>query len=264
MPEEINRRAWDAMVRAAQPFTRPASDEQLAAPLATLDLAGWLPKSVAGMRVLCLAAAGGRQSVLFAAAGAEVTVVDLSPAMLALDREVASQRGLRVRTIEASMEDLSVLPDGHFHIVYQPVSTCYVPALKPVYQQVARVIVAGGIYLSQHKQPVSLQASTEPNLAGLYEIVEPYYRRGPLRTVRGTILREEGTVEYLHRWEELIGGLCRAGFVIEDLLEPAHGNPTAGAGTFGHRGLYIAPYVRIKARRKRSNKVDSQPLWTPR
>ncbi len=81
--------------------------------------------------------------------------------------------------------------------------------------------------------------------------------------MRGTILREEATLEYLHRWEELIGGLCRAGFVVEDLCEPPHGDLTANPGTFGHRGLYIAPYVRIKARRKRSGKANGEPLWTP-
>ena len=33
-------------------------------------------------------------------------------------------------------------------------------------------------------------------------------------------LREPGAVEYLHRWEQLVGGICRSGFVIEDLVEP--------------------------------------------
>jgi hypothetical protein len=63
-------------------------------------------------------------------------------------------------------------------------------------------------------------------------------------------LRERGTLEFLHRWEELVGGMCRAGFVIEDLLEPMHANPQAAVGSFGHRGQYVAPYVRIKARRR--------------
>ena len=45
--------------------------------------------------MLCLAAGGGKQSALYAAAGAEVTVVDLSPEMLALDRQVAAERSWR-------------------------------------------------------------------------------------------------------------------------------------------------------------------------
>ncbi len=61
--------------------------------------------------------------------------------------------------------------------------------------------------------------------------------------------REKGALEFVHRWEEIVGGLCRSGFVIEDLAEPKHGDPAAEPGTFRHRSKYIPPYVAIKARR---------------
>jgi ubiquinone/menaquinone biosynthesis C-methylase UbiE len=198
---------------------------------------------------------------LYAAAGAVVTVVDLSAEMLAIDRQVAAERGLSVRTVEASMDDLAALAAASFDIVVQPVSTCYVPDVAPVYREVARVIVSGGVYLSQHKQPASLQASTGPSPRG-YELVEPYYRRGPLPDVVGSSHREAGTREYLHRWEELLGGLCRAGFAIEDVIEPLHADEAAAVGSFGHRSRYAAPYIRIKARR--SGAASSHALWVPR
>jgi hypothetical protein len=77
--------------------------------------------------------------------------------------------------------------------------------------------------------------------------------------------REPGTLEFLHRWEDLLGGLCRAGFVIEDLLEPLHATAEAAAGTFAHRSRYLPPYVRIKARRS-SNRADNSSaarVWIP-
>src|SRR6185503_3418491 len=101
-----NRRAWDALVRQEQRFTRPARDEDFRDPLRAVDANGWLGSSIAGKRVLCLAAGGGRQSALYAAAGALVTVVDISPEMLALDRQVAAERGLDLRVVETSMDDL--------------------------------------------------------------------------------------------------------------------------------------------------------------
>jgi hypothetical protein len=67
--------------------------------------------------------------------------------------------------------------------------------------------------------------------------------------VAGSPHREPGTLEFLHRWEELLGGMCRAGFVIEDLIEPLHADAQAEIGSFAHRSQYVAPYVRIKARR---------------
>jgi SAM-dependent methyltransferase len=256
-----NRHAWDARVRAKGRFTTPAPDEAFRDPLAAVDAAGWLGGNITGQRVLCLAAGGGRQSALYAAAGAQVTVVDISAEMLAVDRQVAAERGLAIRTVEASMDDLSALTPASFDIVIHPVSTCYVPDVPAVYRQVARVIAGGGVYVSQHKQPGSLQTSSDPSPRG-YEIVEPYYRRGPLPDVVGSSHREAGTLEYLHPWEELLGGLCRAGFVIEDMIEPVHADEQAAVGSFGHRSRYVAPYVRIKARR--TGAANSDSLWIPR
>ncbi len=247
-PHEHNRKAWDARVRAQARFTRPAPDEEFADPLLAIDGLGWLGTSLAGQRVLCLAGGGGRQSALYAAAGAQVTVVDISPEMLALDREVAAERGFAIRAVEASMDDLTPLEPASFDLVIQPVSTCYVPDILAVYRQVARVTVAGGLYISQHKQPTSLQTAVEPGPLG-YPVTEPYYRQGPLPPVVGSPHREPGTLEFLHRWEQMLGGMCRAGFVIEDLVEPLHADEQAALGTFGHRSRYVAPYVRIKARR---------------
>lgn len=259
-----NRDAWDRMAQNQDRFTRPARDEDFVDPLKTVDAAGWLGGDIRGQQVLCLAAGGGRQSALYAAAGATVTVVDISPAMLRLDREVAAERGLEVRTIETSMDDLSMLGAAEFDIVIHPVSTCYVPDVLPVFHNVARVLRSGGLYISQHKTPTSLQTSIKGS-AGGYEIVEPYYREGPLPPVAGSRLRESGTREYLHRWEVLIGGMCRAGFVIEDLVEPLHAKPNSTPGDFAHRARYVAPYVRIKARRRGSTSRPrtGSTLWTP-
>ena len=137
-----NRQAWDARVRRREVFTRPARDEDFDQPLSVVDRHGWLGPSIAGQRVLCLAAGGGSQSALYAAAGAKVTVVDISGEMLALDRQVAAERQLDITCIQASMDDLAGLASGAFDIVIQPVSTCYVPDVVRVYREVARVTIA--------------------------------------------------------------------------------------------------------------------------
>ncbi|MBS0209486.1 MAG: class I SAM-dependent methyltransferase [Planctomycetes bacterium] len=224
----------------------------------------WLG-DVRGKRLLCLASGGGQQSALYAAAGAIVTVVDISAAMLALDRQVAEERGIDLQIVETSMDDLSMFAPASFDAVIHPVSTCYVPDIGAVYREVARVICAGGVYVSQHKQPTSLQASTLPH-GGSYTIDVPYESREPLPPVVGSLHREAGTLEFIHRWEDVLGGLCRAGFVIEDLVEPGHGKPDAEPGTFAHRSRWIPPYVRIKARRTGSAAAPSSAassLWTP-
>ncbi|MBP89780.1 MAG: SAM-dependent methyltransferase [Planctomycetaceae bacterium] len=245
---EHNRRAWDKMVSDKQRFTRPAPDECFANPLRKIDSIGWLGGDLTGRKLLCLGAGGGKHAALYAAAGADVTVVDISAAQLELDRQVAAERKLEVKTVEASMDHMPMFGVGEFEIVIHPVSTCYVPRVEPVYREVARVTQPGGLYISQHKTPTSLQADMRASANG-YELIEPYFRDGPLPPVVGSPHREEGTLEFLHRWEELLGLMCQAGFVIEDLVEPLHGKKDAEVNSFAHRSQYVAPYVRIKARR---------------
>ena len=262
---EHNRRAWDERARRRRRHTRTATDQDLAAPLKGVDPEGWLGGDIQGWRVLCLAAGGGLQGLLYAAAGAVVTVVDISPAMLELDRQEAVRRGFKLTLVEASMDDLSMLDGGGFDLVIQPVSTCYVPDVAPVYREVARVLAPGGLYISQHKQPVSLQADAVPAPRG-YVLGEPYFRNGPLPpAVDGLMHREAGTLEFLHRWDELLGQLCRSGFVIEDVSEPRHDDPQAEPGTAPHRYCYAPPYIKIKARRVGvpADVESRRRLWTP-
>ena len=259
-----NRAAWDRLADGSQ-FARLATDEECLEPLKTLDGRGWLPNSVVGMDVLCLASGGGWQSILYASAGARVTVVDISQGMLELDDKEAARRRLSVRTIRASMDDLSMLNDQSFDIVHQPVSTCYVPDIVRVYAEIARVLRDGGLYISQHKQPTSAQISRRDE-RNQFVIGVEYYHTGPLPRVEDTSYRERGAVEYLHRWDDLIGGLCRTGFVIEDLREPRRADEKAPVEHFGYRGRFVPPYVRLKARRlARTASPNDRPsqLWIP-
>ena len=264
---EQNRKAWDRLVDRRNRFARPASDQDCHDPLAAVDGLGWLGGNIEGKELLCLAAGGGRQSAIYASAGARVTVVDISPGMLELDREVARERRLDIHVVEASMDDLRGLTPQSFDIAIHPVSTCYVPDVVRVFQQVARVLKGGGVYISQHKSPVSLQATIKPGDGG-YVIQSPYYSKQAVPKVSGTSLREEGCLEFVHRWEEIIGGMCRCGFVIEDLVEPMHAKPESPRGEFGHRAQFIAPYLRIKARRREqavtpSSDSNHGELWLP-
>lgn len=244
-----NQRAWDERARNNERHTAKALSKDLLNPLPILDPEGWLGGSVKGKKVLCLASGGGLQSALLAAAGALVTVVDLSVEMLLRDREVAAKHGFQILTVQASMEDLSMLPANTFEIILHPVSTCYVPDVGPVFAEVARIAREGALYISQHKQPASLQAETLNTGRG-YLVVEPADRTGPLPPVLPCMHRESDAIEYLHRWQDIIGKMCRAGFIIEDLVEPRSGaNILAQPGTFEHRSAFLPPYVKLKARR---------------
>lgn len=245
---QINESAWDQMAREQNRLAKPARKQDFEDPLGTVDGSGWLGGDVSGKTVLCLAAGGGRQGPIYAAAGGIVTVVDISQEMLELDRKVAAEKNFSIRTVKASMDALNEIGDAEYDIVIHPVSTCYVESIEKVFAEVARVTRPQGTYISQHKTPTSLQVQTQ-STAG-YQIQVPYYRQQPLPpTQTRNLVREPGTYEFIHRWEQIVGGMCRAGFVIEDLTEPFHADPETPPGSFEHRSQFVAPYVRIKARR---------------
>jgi len=253
-----NARAWDRLAGEGVPLTRPAADAAFDDPRSWLGGGGsaggaWLPARLDGRAVLCLAAGGGKHGPLYAAAGARVTVVDLSPAMLELDRRVARERRLDLEILQGSMDDLSMLAPAAFDLVIHPVSTCYVPDVGRVFREVARVVKPRGRYVSQHKSPAALQTATAPGPGGLYQWRHPLAAAGPLPPEPPSRLREAGTQEFVHSWESLLGGICRAGFTIEDVCEPDFRAPSAGpvaAGSFVHRAAFVPPYLRVLARRR--------------
>jgi hypothetical protein len=51
--------------------------------------------------------------------------------------------------------------------------------------------------------------------------------------------------------------------VIEDLIEPFHADRSHAPGEFGHRSQFVAPYVRLLARRIDRGERKRSPLWTP-
>lgn len=252
-----NARAWDRLAQGGAALARPAADEAFGDPRVWLGSGGsvgaagrsWLPERLDGLAVLCLAAGGGKHGPLYAAAGAKVTVLDISPVMLDLDRQVARERKIDLEILQGSMDDLSMLREGRFDLVIHPVSTCYLPDVARVFREVARVTRPGGLYVSQHKSPASLQATIEPTASGRYELVHPQTGGDPLPPEPPSRLREAGTQEFIHSLSALLGGICAAGFTIEDFCEPNHTQPDASKGTFAHRAVFIPPYLRVLARR---------------
>jgi len=245
-----NLTAWNAKAEDPRFVQSQPLPDSCEAALAAID--PWLLAEgpLDQQRLLCLAAGGGTHGPLHAIAGADVTVVDFSSRQLERDRVIASHLGLKLELVEASMMDLSALAECSFDTVIHPVSLCYVPQAAPVYQQIARVLRPGGLYISQQKQPGSQQASLAPGVDGY--TVATTAGEGVLvqQAATDSVLRETGTQEFVHPLSALLGSLCSSGFVIEDILEPPRGDAWAPAGSPEHRGSYLPPYLKIKARRR--------------
>jgi SAM-dependent methyltransferase len=232
-----NRHAWDRRVETGNRYTVPVGPEVIAAARRgewTVSLTptrpvprDWFP-ALAALETLCLASGGGQQAPVLAAAGASVTVLDVSPAQLAQDRRAADQHGLAVRTVPGDMADLSAFADGQFQLIFHPCSNCFVPDVRPVWREAFRVLRPGGTLLAGFCNPALFifddRQVEEGNLVVRH--AAPYSDLTSLSDEE----RQRGAVKgepllFGHTLEDQIGGQLDAGFVLTGLYEdrdPSH------------------------------------------
>ncbi len=252
-----NRSAWDRLVAAGSPWTVPVTRAHVDAARrgewsVVLTPVRPVPREWLGelsrARVLCLACGGGQQGPILAAAGADVAVLDNSPAQLAQDRGVAEREGLALRLELGLMHDLSRFADGSFDLVFHPVSNAFVPDVHPVWREAHRVLRPGGRLLAGFCNPVVYLFDSEAEDRG--ELVLRHsipYSDLEARTP-GEIeqLAAAGTpLEFGHTLEDQIGGQIAAGFAITGFYED--GQP--GRLLHGRIPLYGATRAEKRGRR---------------
>jgi len=230
-----NREAWDRKVAAGNRWTVPVTPETVAAARrgeweVVLTPTRPVPRDwfgeVAGARVLGLASAGGQQGPILAAAGAEVVVLDNSPAQLARDRAVAARDGLALRTVEGDMADLSAFGDGSFDLVFHPVASCFVPDVNPVWRECHRVLRPGGALLAGMVNPVFYCFDYGQLERGAMEVAHrlPYADVSSLEPkALAAHLAAGEALEWSHTLDDLIGGQLAAGFVLTGFYEDRFG-----------------------------------------
>ncbi|GAP13338.1 methylase [Longilinea arvoryzae] len=224
-----NRSAWDKQVEKQNMWTIPVTSEQVQAarrgnwqivltPTKPVP-AGWFPSPLTGHDVLCLASGGGQQGPILAAAGANVTVFDNSPRQLAQDRLVAERDGLILRTVQGDMADLSAFADGSFDLIINPVSTCFVEDVLPVWRECARVLRAGGALLMGFNQPHTYCLDEKDGLWFL-RFALPYSDLGSLTPQeRAARLGPDDPLEFSHTFTDFLAGQMAAGLALVDLYE---------------------------------------------
>ncbi len=235
-----NRDAWNAQVRKQNEWTRPVTREQIAkakcghwsiilTPTKAVPRA-WFPDFTTGdVNVLCLAGSGGQQAPILAAAGARVTVLDLSPSQLGQDRLVADREGLDIKTVEGDMRDLSAFEDESFDLIVHPCSNCFVPDINPVWREAARVLKSGASLLSGFTKPIFYIFDMEKMEKGILEVAYsiPYSDL--------TSISDEKRQAYLDAQEPLCFG--------HSLADQIGGQIAAGLHLTGYEEDVWPPYV---------------------
>ena len=147
-----NERAWDREVDKKSIWTDGLTEEELQKALSgTIEIrlttfkpmpSSWLG-DLKGRRVLAVGSGGGQQAILFALAGSEVTLLDLSGKQLEQDRKFSERLGLTLTLIKGDMRDLSRFDEESFDIVFNPASTVFIDDVRSFYRECARVLNRG-------------------------------------------------------------------------------------------------------------------------
>jgi SAM-dependent methyltransferase len=226
-----NRAAWDRQVEAKNEWT-------VAVDRAAIDAArrgDWqvvlTPSKPAprdwfgdlkGRDVLCLAAGGGQQGPILAAAGGRVVVFDNSPRQLDQDRLVAERDGLDLTTVEGDMRDLSAFGDRSFDLVFHPCANLFVPDIRPVWRETFRVLRPGGGLLAGFVNPLQYIFDWERSEKGELVVRHaiPYSDLTSLSDEERRRWTDAGQpVEFGHTLEDQIAGQLEAGFVLTGFYE---------------------------------------------
>ncbi|WP_233880711.1 class I SAM-dependent methyltransferase [Virgibacillus halodenitrificans] len=231
-----NSDAWDKKVDEGSRYTQQVSSETIRKSRAgqweisvTTEKSvprNWFPKVLDGLNVLCLASGGGQQAPILAAAGANVTVTDISKKQLEQDENVSKRDGLTLRTVQGDMSDLSDFEDEYFDIVVNPVSNLFIKDVKPVWKEVSRVLKNKGILIAGFTNPLLWIFDDNQERKGILDVKNSIPSSTldylPKNEVQDFI-DSNNTIEYAHTLEDQIQGQIEAGFVISGFYEDDFG-----------------------------------------
>jgi len=248
-----NIERWKALAKARAVFTRPYLDLTEDSARQRFDPDGRLG-DLHCKSVLCLAGGGGQQSAAFALLGAEVTVVDISAEQLERDQEAAAHYGVKIETHQGDMRDLSMLGPQHFEVVWQPYSINFVPDIRVVFKEVARVLRAGGLYYFSCANPFASGLGEKDWNGEGYTLKRPYQDGAEITYPDAPWVAGDAPIpaprEYRHTLSTVINGLIDSKLVIEHMSDSADfgPNPNAEPGTWDHFTAFAPPWLAWWAR----------------
>ena len=172
-----------------------------------------------GKKVLGLAAGGGQQMPVFAALGAECTVLDYSPKQIESEQMIAEREGYSIRIIRGDMTQRLPFEDEEFDLIFHPVSNCYVQEVKPIWRECFRVLKPGGSLLSGTDHYVNYIVDDKEERIVNHLPFDPLKDPEQMKQLEA----DDAGVQFSHSLEEQINGQLEAGFTLMELYEDTNG-----------------------------------------
>lgn len=135
---------------------------------------------------------------------------------------MAEREALSLKTVEGDAADLSMFADETLDLVFNPVSTAFMPDVRAVWKECHRVLRHGGVLMTGMMNPVHYIFDLYKADEGILEVAHsiPYSDLTSLSNEELDEWLEKGLpLEFGHSLTDLLGGQLDAGFVITDLYE---------------------------------------------
>jgi SAM-dependent methyltransferase len=193
---------------------------------------------VGGKRVVEIGSGAGQCSRWLRSQGATVVGLDLSHRQLQHSRRIDEATGLSVPAVCATATAVP-LADNTFDLACSAFGALpFIGDVDLVMTEVARLLRPGGRWVFAVTHPARWMFPDDPGPTGM-SVVRSYFDRSPY------IERDEGGrpsyVEHHHTVGDWVRAVVSAGFVVEDLVEPAwpEGHERVWGGWGPYRGRFV-------------------------
>lgn len=179
----------------------------------------WFGDTLKGKKLLGLASGGAQQMPIFAALGAECTVLDYSTKQIESEVLFAKQAGYPITTVQYDMTQPLPFEDGSFDIIFHPVSNCYVEDIDSIFKECYRILKPGGIMLSGFDNGINYITNDETTIENslpFNPLINPDQMKQSIENDYG--------IQFSHTFGEQIGGQLKADFTLTDLFEDTNGS----------------------------------------
>lgn len=173
-----------------------------------------------GKKVLGLASGGGQQMPIFAALGADCTVLDYSEKQLESERIVAEREGYHIRIIRADMTRPLPFADEEFDLIFHPVSNCYVEEVKPIYMECCRILKRGGVFMAGLENGINFLVNEDEKTIVNTMPFNPLKNEEQRRQLE----EQDCGMQFSHTLEEQIGGQLEAGLILTNIFGDTNGS----------------------------------------
>lgn len=231
---DANRKAWNNEASKRNFWTVPVTEDCInearqgrpeiqATPFRSVPQ-DWI-SGLKDKDVLIACGGGGQQVPVLAAFGCRTTSLDISESQIESDRQTLAKYNLKAGTVCANVLDMP-FPDSSFDAVIMPQALNFIDDTERLYREIRRVLKTGGTFIFGTANPI-LYAFDEKiqhrRLKMKYTIPFSHVRSFSERRLFERLAHND-TLEFSHTLDSIIGGLLKAGFVIDGFFSDAAGS----------------------------------------